>query len=54
MQPKNKDARFQFAVKDSQMGLDGARFACDGWVSVIGQNGKTVTVEDYRIDDANK
>ena len=40
--------------KDSQMGLDRTRFAHDGWVSVIGQNGKTVTVVDYWIGDANK
>ncbi len=36
---------------DSQMGLDRTRFAHDGWVSVIGQNGKTVTVVDYWIGD---
>jgi ribosomal protein L24E len=40
--------------KDSQMGLDRTRFAHDGWVSVIGQNGKTVTVVDYWIGDSPK
>ena len=35
--------------KDSKMGLDHFRAAHDGWISVIGQNGKTVTVVDYQL-----
>lgn len=35
--------------KDSHMGVDKTRMAHDGWVSVIGQTGKTVSVVDYRI-----
>lgn len=34
---------------DSQMGIDATRAAQDGWVSVIGQHGKTVTVIDYWV-----
>jgi hypothetical protein len=34
---------------DSTMGIDATRVAQDGWVSVIGQNGKTVTVLDYWV-----
>lgn len=37
--------------KDCRMGMDRTRPAQDGWVSVIGQTGKTVTVIDYRIRD---
>jgi hypothetical protein len=29
------------------MGIDKRRAAHDGWVSVIGQQGKTITVVDY-------
>lgn len=35
--------------KDSKMGIDRTRVEQDGWVSVIGQNGKKVTVLDYWI-----
>lgn len=34
---------------DSKMGLDRTRAAHDGWISVIGQNGKNVTVIDYWV-----
>ena len=34
---------------DSKMGIDRFRSAHDGWLSVIGQKGKTVTVIDYWI-----
>ncbi len=33
--------------RDSSMGIDKRRAAHDGWVSVIGQQGKTITVVDY-------
>ncbi len=33
--------------EDSRMGVDAARLTYDGWLSVIGQRGKTVTVADY-------
>lgn len=35
--------------KDSKIAVDRTRAAQDGWVSVIGQNGKTITVVDYWI-----
>ena len=35
--------------KDCQMGIDNTRPAQDGWISVIGQNGKTVIVVEYWI-----
>ena len=31
------------------MGIDKMRMQQDGWISVIGQTGKTVTVVDYRV-----
>lgn len=34
---------------DCQMGLDRTRVAQDGWISVIGQSGKTINVVDYWI-----
>lgn len=37
--------------KDSSVYVDRTRPAFDGWISVIGQSGKTVTVVDYRIAD---
>ncbi len=37
--------------KDCTMGMDRMRVAQDGWVSVIGQTGKKVTVVDYWIGD---
>jgi len=37
--------------QNCQMGVDRTRLAQDGWVSVIGQNGKTVTVVDYWIGE---
>jgi hypothetical protein len=35
--------------QDCQLYLDRSRHAHDGWISVIGQTGKTVTVLDYQI-----
>ena len=37
--------------KDCRMGMDRTRPAQDGWISVIGQSGKTITVVDYRLVD---
>ena len=34
---------------DSKMGLDSSRLAHDGWISVIGQRGRTITVIDYKV-----
>lgn len=34
---------------DSKMALDARRAAHDGWISVIGQSGKTVSVVDYWV-----
>ena len=36
------------------MGVDGTCFAHDGWVSVIGQNGKTDTAVGCWISDSPK
>jgi hypothetical protein len=36
--------------EDSSIGVDVRRVAADGWVSVIGQQGKAVRVVDYRLD----
>ncbi len=35
--------------KDSKPAIDSLRVSFDGWVSMIGQNGKTVKVVDYRL-----
>ena len=40
--------------KDSHMVVDRNRLAQDGWISVIGQNGKTVTVVDYWIGEPTR
>jgi hypothetical protein len=40
--------------ENCQKGLDRTRFAHDGWVSVIGQTDKTITVVDYWVGDSNK
>ena len=40
--------------RDSSMGIDKARPSHDGWISVIGQNGKTVTVVDYWIGNGSQ
>lgn len=41
-------------LRDSTLGLDKTRASYDGWGSVIGQMGKTVTVVDYRVGGAAK
>jgi len=37
--------------KDSSMGIDRTRVQQDGWISVIGQSGKTVSVVDYQVEN---
>jgi hypothetical protein len=36
---------------DCKPATDSTRVKQDGWVSQIGQNGKTISVLDYRIDE---